>query len=118
MNMKLLGRIHKSLSSIIFMKLRRRTKKNPNFAHHCISDTRFTARLCLRLVHQRLRKPERPDRSTVRQDGGSMSLRLVEFSSKFYRILSVSLFVPYAMPNLTTEKLEKILNDKLRPLSE
>ena len=87
------------------MKLRRRTKKNPNFAHHCISDTRFTARLCLRLVHQRLRKPERP-------------LRFVEFSSKFYRILSVSLFVPYAMPNLTTEKLEKILNDKLRPLSE
>lgn len=47
-----------------------------------------------------------------------MSLRFVEFSSKFCRILSVSLFVPYAMPNLTTEKLEKILNDKLRPLSE
>ena len=56
--------------------------------------------------------------STVRQDGGSMSLRFVEFSWKFYRILSVSLFVPYAMQNLTTEKLEKILNDKLRPLSE
>lgn len=38
-----------------------------------------------------------------------MSLRFVEFSSKFYRILSVSLFVSYAMPNLTTEKLKQAL---------
>ena len=39
---------------------------------------------------------------------------------KFYQILRVSLFlfVPYAMPNLTTEKLEKSLDDKLHPLSE
>ena len=49
-----------------------------------------------------------------------MSLNFVEFFSKFCWILCVSpfLFVPYAMPNLTTENPEKSLDDKLCPLSE
>ena len=50
----------------------------------------------------------------------NFSWNFVEFFLKFYQILRVSLFlfVPYAMPNLTTEKLEKSLDDKLHPLSE
>ena len=53
--------------------------------------------------------------SAVRQDDIH-----VQFFSKFCRILCVSpfLFVPYAMPNLTTENPEKSLDDKLCLLSE
>ena len=50
-----------------------------------------------------------------------MSLNFVEFFLIFRPILcvflSVVVVVPYEMPALTSEKLEKILDEKLRPIS-
>ena len=50
-----------------------------------------------------------------------MSPNFVEFFLIFRQILCVFLFVlvvPYQMPALTSEKLEKILDEKLRPISD
>ena len=51
-----------------------------------------------------------------------MSSNFVEFFPLFRRILCVFLFVlvvvPYEMPALTSEKLGKILDEKLRPISD
>ena len=51
-----------------------------------------------------------------------MSSNFVEFFLLFRRILCAFLFVlvvvPYEMPAFTSEKLEKILDEKLRPISD
>ena len=47
-----------------------------------------------------------------------MSLNFVEFIVEFYVFLSVVVVVPYEMPALTSEKLEKILDEKLCPISD
>ena len=51
-----------------------------------------------------------------------MSSNFVEFFLIFRQILCVFLFVlvvvPYEMPALTLQKLEKILDEKLRPISD
>ena len=51
-----------------------------------------------------------------------MSFNFVEFFLIFRPILcvflSVLVVVPYEMPALTSEKLEKILDEKLRPISD
>ena len=51
-----------------------------------------------------------------------MCSNFVEFFLIFCQILCVFLFVlvvvPYEMPALTSEKLEKILDEKLRPISD
>ena len=51
-----------------------------------------------------------------------MSSNFVEFFLIFRRILCVFLFVlvvvPYEMPALTSEKLEKILDGKLRSIND
>ena len=51
-----------------------------------------------------------------------MSLNFVKFFLIFRPILcvflSVLVVVPYEMPALTSEKLEKILDEKLRPISD
>ena len=55
-------------------------------------------------------------------DVSSNVSKFCEFFLIFRQILCVFLFVlvvvPYQMPALTSEKLEKILDEKLRPISD